>query len=100
MEPDSKLKSVRAGHKGAETKLLKEFEDISSHFEEDDLLTLTDTVKQDILVTMNEKIIQQTTEEEVADEITDSHEYMFDLDFKIRQIKKLANSHTQNKELN
>ena len=59
MEPDSKLKSVHAGHKGAVTKLLKKFDDNGSDFEEDDLLTLIDTlsVKRDILVTANEKII-------------------------------------------
>ena len=50
MEPDSKLKSVRAGHKGAITKLLKRFDDNGGDFEEDDLLTLIDTlsVKRDI----------------------------------------------------
>ena len=102
MEPDSKLKSVRAGHKGAVTKLLKKFDDNGSDFEEDDLLTLIDTlsVKRDILVTVNEKIIQQISEEEIADEIAEADEYIFDLDRKIRQIKKLANSHNQNKELN
>ena len=104
MEPDSKLKSVRAGHKGAVTKLLKKFDDNGSDFEEDDLLTLIDTlsVKRDILVTVNEKIIQQTSEEDIADGIAEADEYtgMFDLDRKIRQIKKLANSRTQNKELN
>ena len=102
MEPDSKLKSVRAGHKGAITKLLKKFDDHGSDFEEDDLLTLIDTlsVKRDILVSINERIIQQTTEEEIADEIADSDEYMFDLDRKIRKIKKLAKSCTQEKVLN
>ena len=102
MEPDSKLKSVRAGHKGAITKLLKKFDDNGSDFEEEDLLTLIDTlsVKRDILASVNEKIIQQTTEEEIADEIADSDEYMFDLDRKIRKIKKLAKSRTQEKVLN
>ena len=102
MEPNSKLKSVRAGHKGAVTKLLKKFDDNGSDFEEDDLLTLIDTlsVKRDILVTVNEKIIQQISEEDIADEIAEADEYIFDLDRKIRQIKKLANSRTQNKELN
>ena len=103
MEPDSKLlKSVRAGHKGAITKLLKRFDDHGSDFEEDDLLTLIDTlsVKRDILATVNEKIIQQTMEEDIAEEIADSDEYLFDLDRKIRKIKKLAKSYTQEKVLN
>ena len=103
MEPDSKLlKSVRAGHKGAITKLLKKFDDNGSDFEEEDLLTLIDTlsVKRDILATVNEKIIQQTTEEDIAEEIADSDEYLFDLDRKIRKIKKLAKSCTQEKVLN
>ena len=102
MEPDSKLKSVRAGHKGAVTKLLKKFDDNVSDFDEDDLLTLIDTlsVKRDNLVTVNEMIIQQTSEKDIADEIAGADEYIFDLDRKIRQIKKLAKSHTQNKELN
>ena len=102
MEPDLKLKSVRAGHKGAITKLLKRFDDNGGDFEEDDLLTLIDTlsVKRDILATVNEKIIQQTTEEDIADEIADSDEYLFDLDRKIRKIKKLANTNAQNKVLN
>ena len=59
MEPDSKLKSIRAEHKGAVTKLLKKFDDYGSNFEEDDLLILINTlsVKRDILVSINEKII-------------------------------------------
>ena len=102
MEPDSKLKSVRAGHKGAITKLLKKFDDNGGDFEEDDFLTLIDTLsaKRDILVSANEKIIQQTSEEDIADEIAEADEYIFDLDRKIRQIKKLAKSYTQEKVLN
>ena len=81
---------------------MKKFEDYGSDFEEDDFLTLIDTLslKQDILATVNEKIIQQTTEEDIAEEIADSDEYLFDLDRKIRKIKKLAKSYTQEKVLN
>ena len=102
MEPDSKLKSVRVGHKGAITKLLKKFDDNGGDFEEDDFLTLIDTlsVKRDILVSANEKILQQTSEEDIADEIAEADEYIFHLDRKIRQIKKLAKSYTQEKVLN
>ena len=66
------------------------------------MLTLIDTlsVKRDILATVNEKIIQQTTEEDIAEEIADSDEYLFDLDRKIRKIKKMAKSYNQEKVLN
>ena len=77
MEPDSKLKSVRAVHRGAVTKHFKKFDDNVSDFEEDNFLTLIDnlSVKRDILVSVNEKIIQQSTDEKIADEIADSDEY-------------------------
>ena len=57
MEPDSKLKSIRAVHKGAITKLLKKFDDYGSDFEEDDFLTLIETLstKRDILVSVKER---------------------------------------------
>ncbi|XP_063442697.1 uncharacterized protein LOC134722997 [Mytilus trossulus] len=93
---DSKLKSVRAGHKGAVTKLLVKFDDLKSKTdtEVDEVKALDDAVtqKQKTLIDLNNRLLEQTSEENLEQEITDSDEYMYELDCKIRQIRKFIKS--------
>ncbi|VDI18301.1 Hypothetical predicted protein [Mytilus galloprovincialis] len=93
---EAKMKAVRAGHKGAVTKLLRKFEDIqqSSEADYEEISTLLEAVtqKKGVLENINEKILEQTSDEDVAGEIQDSDEYMYNLEYKLRQITKLAKS--------
>ncbi|CAG2239381.1 Cilia- and flagella-associated protein 206 [Mytilus edulis] len=92
---DTKLKAVRSGHKGAITRLWKNFGDIrdTSEIEIEDVTAILDSVlqKRDILKDLNDKIVDASSDEDVVDEIQQTDEYMFDLDSKIRQIRKLIN---------
>ncbi|XP_071179213.1 uncharacterized protein [Mytilus edulis] len=97
---DSKLKSVRAGHKGAITKLLVKFDELKSKTdtEVDEVKALDDAVtqKQKTLIDLNNRLLEQTSEENLEQEITDSDEYMYELDCKIRQIRKFIKSFETN----
>ncbi|CAG2253563.1 unnamed protein product [Mytilus edulis] len=97
---DSKLKSVRAGHKGAVTKLLVKFDELKSNTdtEVDEVKALDDAVtqKQKTLIDLNNRLLEQTSEENLEQEITDSDEYMYELDCKIRQIRKFIKSFETN----
>ncbi|CAG2238307.1 unnamed protein product [Mytilus edulis] len=97
---DSKLKSVRAGHKGAVTKLLVKFDELKSKTdtEVDEVEALDDAVtqKQKTLIDLNNRLLEQTSEENLEQEITDSDEYMYELDCKIRQIRKFIKSFETN----
>ncbi|CAG2253342.1 unnamed protein product [Mytilus edulis] len=92
---DTKLKAVRSGHKGAITRLWKNFGDIrdTSEIEIEDVTAILDSVlqKKNILKDLNDKIVDASSDEDVVDEIQQTDEYMFDLDSKIRQIRKLIN---------
>ncbi|CAG2217488.1 unnamed protein product [Mytilus edulis] len=92
---DTKLKAIRSGHKGAITRLWKNFGDIrdTSEIEIEDVTAILDSVlqKRDILKDLNDKIVDASSDEDVVDEIQQTDEYMFDLDSKIRQIRKLIN---------
>ncbi|XP_063417998.1 ankyrin repeat domain-containing protein 50-like [Mytilus trossulus] len=94
------LKSVRAGHKGAVTKLLVKFDELKSKTdtEVDEVKALDDAVtqKQKTLIDLNNRLLEQTSEENLEQEITDSDEYMYELDCKIRQIRKFIKSFETN----
>ncbi|CAC5411027.1 unnamed protein product [Mytilus coruscus] len=97
---DSKLKSVCAGHKGAVTKLLVKFDELKSKTdtEVDEVEALDDAVtqKQKTLIDLNNRLLDQTSEENLEQEITDSDEYLYQLDCKIRQIRKFIKSFETN----
>ncbi|CAC5384154.1 unnamed protein product [Mytilus coruscus] len=100
---DSKLKSVRAGHKGAVTKLLVKFDKLKSNknTEVDEVKALHDAVtqKQKTLIDLNNRLLDQTSEENLEQEITDSDEYMYELDCKLRQIRKFIKSLESNTKM-
>ncbi|CAC5379129.1 unnamed protein product [Mytilus coruscus] len=82
---DSKLKAVRSGHRRQVTKLLKKFEDIEKNLDldKDDVKLIADAIeqKQRTIVDLHEKILDSTSEE-----------YMFNLESKLRKIRKLSHS--------
>ncbi|VDI27104.1 Hypothetical predicted protein [Mytilus galloprovincialis] len=93
---ESKLKAVRRGHRGQVTKLFKKFDEIekNSDLDKDDVKLISDAVeqKQKTIVDLNEKILDLTSEEDVAEEIQESDEYMFNLESKLRKIRKISHS--------
>ncbi|CAG2223819.1 unnamed protein product [Mytilus edulis] len=98
---ESKLKAVRRGHRGQVTKLFKKFDEIekNSDLDKDDVKLISDAVeqKQKTIVDLNEKILDLTSEEDVEEEIQESDEYMFNLESKLRKIRKIySDSISQN----
>ena len=89
---DSKIRAVRAGHRGVVTKLLKKFEDIQkdSDCELEEIVTLLELLetKKRIITELNDKILDITTEEDVADEIEETDEYALSFEIKLKHIQK------------
>ena len=53
------------------------------------------TLKRNVIVEINEKILELTTEDEVIDEMEEADEYMFMLNTKLKEIQKFISSHDQ-----
>ena len=91
---ESKLKAVRRGHRGQVTKLFKKFDEIenNSDLDKDDVKLISDAIeqKQRTIMDLNEKILDLTSEEDVAEEIQESDEYIFNLESKLRKIRKIS----------
>ncbi|CAG2199150.1 unnamed protein product [Mytilus edulis] len=66
----------------------------NTYTEVDEVKALDDAVtqKQKTLIDLNNRLLEQTSEENLEQEITDSDEYMYELDCKIRQIRKFIKS--------
>ncbi|XP_071177507.1 uncharacterized protein [Mytilus edulis] len=97
----SKLKSIRAGHRSAVSRILRRFEERSETEEkpeEDELETILDTLKekQDILKDLDKNILDSVQEEDIEQEILDTDEYKFNLETKIRKIRKFIQAQTSN----
>ncbi|XP_052699402.1 uncharacterized protein LOC128176925 [Crassostrea angulata] len=87
----SKLRAVRSGQRSAVTRLLKKLEE--SFLEEnntEDIETIVSTLKekQEILRNLDDRILEDTVEEDVEKEILEADEYKFDIESKIKKIKK------------
>ena len=93
---ESKLRAVRRAHRGVVTKLLGKFEDFRQNSEviPEQISTLLETLteKRTILVDLNSQILELTSEDDVAEELDDTDEYMFTLDTKLKQIKNFMSS--------
>ena len=93
---ETKLKSHRRAHKGVVTKLLKKFEDFrqNSNVIPEEVSTLLETLteKRTILADLNSQILDITSEEDVAEELDETDEYMFALDTKLKQITNYKSS--------
>ncbi|XP_071176443.1 uncharacterized protein [Mytilus edulis] len=97
----TKLKSIRAGHRSAVSRILRRFEERSETEdkpEEDELETILDTLKekQDILKDLDKNILDSVQEEDIEQEILDTDEYKFNLETKIRKIRKFIQAQTSN----
>ena len=99
----SKVKHVRNGHKIAVSRLFNTFEEIKTDEEAIDELNRVAAAldkKVSTLTGLNEKILEDLPDEEIETEIAETDEYMFNLDLKIHQIKKLINSRLSSLNVN
>ena len=53
------------------------------------------TEKQRVLTDINERILEKINVEDIENEITDTDEYMFDLETKVSDVSKLINTNVQ-----
>ena len=95
----TKLKSTRAGQRGATTKLLQKFEErweTEETRDTNELETLLETLKekQELIRELDRKILDDATEEDIEKEILEGDEYNFNLDSKIRKFRKLLLAQT------
>ena len=94
-----KLKSTRAGQRGATTKLLQNFEErweTEETRDTNELESLLETLKeqQELIRDLDRKILDDAAEEDMEKEILEGDEYNFNLDSKIRKIRKLLLAQT------
>lgn len=96
----SKLKSIRKGHKGAVSKLIRKLEDAKNDetAEIDELTNIASALQKKLVVIteLNEKILQELQEEEIEAEIPESDEYIFNLELNIQHVKRLIQTRTSN----
>ncbi|XP_069107368.1 uncharacterized protein [Argopecten irradians] len=89
----TKLKATRAGHRSAVTRFLKRFEDTKNEEDVDveELSSILDVIteKEQLLQELNQQILDQLNDDEVEEEIADMDEYTFNLNSKIRSMRKL-----------
>ena len=90
----TKLKNLRAGNRTAVTKLLAKFEELKqkSDVELEEVKFIEDglTQKQKTLEELNANIMEIISEEEVEEEFSNADEYMFNLGYKVQQIRKFV----------
>ena len=95
----TKLKSVRAGHRSATTRILRKIEDAKENsaadLEEVSVLFDTLALKQKTLTTINEQILEATPGENVEEEIIEIDEYHVTLDTKIRHLRKFFDAKSE-----
>ena len=99
----SKVKHVRNGHKSAVSRLFNTFEEIKTGEEAIDELNRVAAAldkKVSTLTELYEKILEDLPDEEIETEIAETDEYMFNLDLKNHQIKKLINSRLSSLNVN
>ncbi|XP_069118930.1 uncharacterized protein [Argopecten irradians] len=97
-----KLKSVRTGHRGAATKILRKISE-GCNFDEATLeeYVRTLTEKRNLLKKLDDQILNAMTEDEdIGTEIDDSDEYMINLNLKIKEHSNALtkNSNTMGRE--
>ncbi|XP_071176551.1 uncharacterized protein [Mytilus edulis] len=89
-----KLRSIRAGHRSAVSRLIKKFEDVQQEedgtVDTEDLSNILDSLKrkQEILRKLDEDIVQELDDGDIETEIVEADEYAFNLEGKIRQVIK------------
>ncbi|XP_062587115.1 uncharacterized protein LOC134248736 [Saccostrea cucullata] len=92
---EGRLKAIRAGNRSAVTKLFGRFLDLKENTasevtEEVEIIRRSLTQKRQILQELNERILDALSEEDIEEEITNTDEYMYELDCKIKKTEKFT----------
>ncbi|XP_062596767.1 uncharacterized protein LOC134258250 [Saccostrea cucullata] len=87
---EGRLKAIRAGNRSAVTKLFGRFLDLKENTasevtEEIEIIRKSLTQKRQTLQELNERILDALSEEDIEEEITNTDEYMYELDCKIKK---------------
>ncbi|VDI18657.1 Hypothetical predicted protein [Mytilus galloprovincialis] len=91
----AKMKTRRAGHRGVLTKLLKKVEpsseELLQEFDVSELSTIRGLIvkKQETIDQLNEKIVEELSEEEVSEEIEEADRYTYDIEMSVTKLSKI-----------
>ncbi|VDI45432.1 Hypothetical predicted protein [Mytilus galloprovincialis] len=91
----AKMKTRRAGHRGVLTKLLKKVEpsseELLQEYDVSELSTIRGLIvkKQETIDQLNEKIVEELSEEEVSEEIEEADRYTYDIEMSVTKLSKI-----------
>ncbi|CAC5401927.1 unnamed protein product [Mytilus coruscus] len=91
----TKMKTRRAGHRGVLTKLLKKVEpsseELLQEYDVSELSTIRGLIvkKQETIDQLNEKIVEELSEDEVSEEIEEADRYTYDIEMAVTKISKI-----------
>ena len=94
----AKLKAIRAGNKSAITRLFRKIDELDPEMDvNESVQRIINAIaeKQRVLTDINDRILEETSVEDIENEITDTDEYMFDLQTKVSDVSKLINTNVQ-----
>ena len=94
----AKLKAIRAGNRSAITRLFRKIDELDPEMDvNESVQRIINAIaeKQRVLTDINERILEETSVEDIENEITDTDEYMFDLQTKVSDVSKLINTNVQ-----
>ncbi|XP_063442540.1 uncharacterized protein LOC134722839 [Mytilus trossulus] len=89
------MKTRRAGHRGVLTKLLKKVEpsseELLQEYDVSELSTIRGLIvkKQEMIDQLNEKIVEELSEEEVSEEIEEADRYTYDIEMSVTKLSKI-----------
>ena len=89
------MKTRRAGHRGVLTKLLKKVEpsseELLQEYDVSELSTIRGLIvkKQETIDQLNEKIVEELSEEEVSEEIEEADRYTYDIEMSVTKLSKI-----------
>ena len=94
----AKLKAIRADNKSAITRLFRKIDELDPETDvNESVRCIINAIaeKQRVLIDINDRIMEETSVEDIENEITDTDEYMFDLQTKVSDVSKLINTNMQ-----
>ncbi|CAC5415044.1 unnamed protein product [Mytilus coruscus] len=91
----TKMKTRRAGHRGVLTKLLKKVkpssDELLQKYDVSELSTIRGLIvkKQETIDQLNEKIVEELSEDEVSEKIEEADRYTYDIEMAVTKLSKI-----------
>ena len=87
----TKIKTIRAGHRGATTKLFRRA-DSEENFTEEEFDSIVETLKekQSILAELNSQVLNATSDADIAEEIEETDKWTIEFKSKLIKLTKQA----------